>query len=68
MTYKRNYAMDVRNLDSYGRILKAILSLTRKNSNSSDVKNFLSAFISFFFDLKARLQVHKFEFLRIKVG
>jgi len=39
-----------------GRILKANLSWTQKNSNSSDAKNVLALFLSFFFALKAKLQ------------
>jgi len=40
----------------HGLILKANLSWTRKNSNSSDAK-ILSLFVSCFFALKAGLQV-----------
>jgi len=56
-----------RTLDLYGRILKANLSCTRKKSNSSDTKKFLSAFLSFFSALKAELQVLKFEFCQVNL-
>jgi len=40
----------------YGRILKTNLSWTWKKSNSSDVENFSSVFITFLFALKGRVQ------------
>jgi len=50
-----------------GRILKANLSCTRKKSNSSDAKIFLSFFVSFVFELKDEHEVRKFEFCQVKV-
>jgi len=52
-------------LNTFGRILKANLSQTRKKSNSSDAKK-LFVFISFCFALKAGFRVLKFEFCQIK--
>jgi len=60
----------VKNLTQFERrtaVIKANLSWTRKKSNSSDVKIFLSVFVSFFFELKAELQVLKFEFYQVKL-
>jgi len=52
-----------------GRFLKANLSWTRIKSNSSDAKFFRLYFISFFFALKARPQVLKFDdFVRLGWG
>jgi len=54
-------------MKSNGRILKANLSwTTRKKSYSSDAKISLSVFVSFFFELKAELQVLKFDFCQVK--
>jgi len=45
------------------------LSYTQKKKlNSTDMKNFLSVFISFFFTLKAKLQILKFEFCQVNLG
>jgi len=52
---------------SNGCILKANLSWTRKKSNSSDTKKFVSVFGSFSYALKAELQALKFEFCHVKL-
>jgi len=50
-----------------GRILKANLSSTRK-SRTRVTQKVLFVFVSFFYALKAELQVLKFGFCRIKLG
>jgi len=55
-------------METDGRILKENLSWTREQSNSSEAKIFSFVFISFFFALKATLQILKFELCQIKLG
>jgi len=57
--------LDLLGLQSY---FKSKLEQNSKKSNRSDGKKFTFGFKSFFFALKPRLQVLKFEFCQIKLG